>query len=187
MIDINFLIQRRVTLTKVEKGDKKIYFIGIGFFLLSLTIFIIVFGTRFFFENSIKNSGQEQKSLQQVILNEEQTEVAFLIFSNKLKTIKNLFENRSDKQQAIGFFSELFGSNVFIGGMEYNEKESILSLKSTSNNVFDLEKTFNLLDNDDVKKRFSSLEKSGLSRKDDGSYSFQLLVGLKKETNDTKK
>jgi hypothetical protein len=187
MIDINFLSQRRITLTKVEEGDKKTYLLSIAFFAISMAIFIIVFGTKIFFQNSIKKSTQTQKAIQQMILDEEPTEVAFLIFSNKLKTIKDLFENRSDKQEAIGFFSELFGPNVFIGGMEYNEKDSILSLKSTSSNIFELEKTFNLLNDNSVKEKFSSLEKTSLSRKDDGGYSFQLLVGLKKEANDTKK
>lgn len=182
MIDINFLSQRRVTLTKIEQGDKKVLKFGIIFFSISLLIFMVVFGTSLFFQNSLKRSTQEQTALQQTILDEEPTEVAFLIFSNKLKTIQGLFENRSDKQEAIGFFSELFGPSVFIGGMDYNEKNAILTLKSTSNNIFELEKTFELLEDSAVKEKFSSLNKSGLNRKDDGSYSFQLLVGLKKQS-----
>lgn len=181
MIDINFLSQRRVTLTKVEKKDKQVYFYALGAFSVSLLVFIAIFGVGVFYNLQLKKASQQQQALRQTILSDESTEVAFLIFANKLKSIKDIFENRSNKQQAIGFFSDLFGPKVFIGGMSYDSDGGLLSLQSTSNNVFTLEETFSLLDSENVKSQFNTLAKSNLTRNEDGSYGFQLTVGLKKE------
>lgn len=182
MIDINFLSQRRVTLTNVEKKDKKVYYYALGLFVISLAIFVIIFGIGVYYNLQLKKASQQQQALRQSILNDEATEIAFLVFTNKLKSIKEIFENRSNKQQAIGFFSDLFGPKVFIGGMNYNAEEGLLSLQSSSNNIFTLEETFLLLENSSVTNQFNSLTKSNLSRIEDGSYNFQLTVGLKKET-----
>lgn len=181
MIDINFLSQRRVTLTKVEKKDRQVYFYTLGFFSVCLLIFLIVFGVGVFYNLQLKKTTQQQQAFRQTILNDESTEIAFLVFANKLKSIKSIFETRSNKQHAIGFFSELFGPKVFIGGMSYDSEGGLLSLQSTSNNVFTLEETFSLLDSQSVLDQFNSLSKSNLTRVEDGSYSFQLTVGLKKE------
>jgi len=109
-----------------------------------------------------------------------------LIFANKLSAIKEIFENRSDKQEAIGFFSNLFGESVFIAGMTYNGENGTLSLGSVSKNIFDLENTFALLDGQEVKSNFDSLKKSSLSRGDNGEYSMGLTVSLKKEGDQKK-
>jgi len=186
MVDINFLRKQRITFSKTENKDKKIFLVAIGFLTLSVISLIISLSISFYYKSEVKKTIAEQKHLTSVVLGEEKTEREFLIFANKLSAIKEIFENRSDKQEAIGFFSNLFGESVFIAGMTYNGENGTLSLGSVSKNIFDLENTFALLDGQEVKSNFDSLKKSSLSRGDNGEYSMGLTVSLKKEGDQKK-
>ncbi|MFZ5376717.1 MAG: hypothetical protein ACOZAN_03575 [Patescibacteria group bacterium] len=181
MQEINFVSKRRRALTKIEKKDHKLNDIAMVFFSICLGIFIVLMVIRAFFAFQLNKTAQKQKEIRQTIAQGEDVEVAFLIFANKLKAIEEIFSNRSDKQRAIDFFSTLFGSDVFIGAMNFKEGAEVLSLQYNSKNIFSLEEIFTILESEQVQNTFSSVNKSNLSRKDDGEYSFTITVALKKE------
>jgi len=184
MTEINFLSQRRLTLTKVGEKDALYQKYGLRVFAATLVIFVLAVGLNFFFVQQLKNLNQNEQNLTKQISSEEETELTFLMFSHKLKTVKDLYQNRSNKQQAIEYFSSLFGNKVFLSGMNYGGtegNENALSLRLTGENIFALEKILNTLDLADVKKSFTSIKKSGLRREDNGTYSVDIAVELLKQ------
>ncbi|NCN45694.1 MAG: hypothetical protein COU63_04215 [Candidatus Pacebacteria bacterium CG10_big_fil_rev_8_21_14_0_10_36_11] len=181
MTEINFLSQRRITLTKVGEKDAIYEKYSMWVFGVVFAVFAIVVGVNIFSTNKLKATNESEKAYSSSILNEESTEMTFLVFTQKLKTVKDLYQNRSNKQQSIEYFSNLFGSQVFLSGMNYGGEENQLSLRLTSENIFALEKILDTLDSDSVKKEFSAINKSGLRRDDNGSYNIDIAVELLKQ------
>lgn len=180
MAEINFLSLRRAGHTKVEKQDLVFRKYALTLFLAALTLFALSAGSNIFFTQQLKQLSTQQRTLTAQISNNEPIEVSFLIFSQKLKSIREIYENRSNKQQAIDYFSNIFGEQVFLSGMNYGGEGNQLTLRLTSEDIFAFENTLNVLDSQEVKNVFSSVTKSGLRRDDTGSYSLDLAVELKK-------
>jgi len=183
---INFLKQRRLTLSKFEKKDRQLFqYVLIGF-SVNLVIFIAVLGFNLYIKSQVSSLEKQQKQVEGQILENEEVETKFLIFTNKLTLIRELFTKRNDKQKAINYFSNLFSDNIFISGISYSSgTDSLLSLRLTSNNVFSLDEAFDKLGSDEVKQEFSSINKSALQRNDQGEYSLQIMIGLDKKQKTT--
>lgn len=147
---------------------------GLAFFLLTV-------GINIFLTQRLRQANTQQRALTDQIASNEPVEISFLVFSQKLKSVREIYENRSNKQQAIDFFSNLFGDQVFLSGMSYGGEGNELSLRLTSENVFALESTLATLGSEQVTSNFSSVTKSGLRRGETGTYSLDLAVELKRE------
>ncbi|MGD9129901.1 MAG: hypothetical protein PVJ09_05435 [Candidatus Woesebacteria bacterium] len=178
MQDINFLKNRLLVLNKFEKQDKKIFEIALIILIVSSVITAGLLSFRIFLNLKYKNILKTQKKLETEILSHEEIEESFLFFTNKLKLIKILYEKRIDKQKAINYINNLFGDDVFIEKMTFEKDGSMLILNIRSKSVFSLDKTFSLLESDEVKSQFKSLSKTDLKRRADGAYMMQLTLGL---------
>lgn len=181
MIEINFVSQRRKKLTKLEQSDRKIFKISIGLFTGVIVVFLVVIGLRFFLINQVAGLKTSQNSLKSQVVSQEEVERSFVIFVNKLKVLGELFSQRQDKQQAISFFSQVFGSEVLIKEISYDADSSLLTFGLKANDVFILENVFTTLSSEQALERFDTLSKSNLRRSLDGSYIVQVTVGLKED------
>ena len=108
-----------------------------------------------------------------------------MTYLGRLKSVREIYENRSNKQVAIDFFSNIFGEQVFLSGMNYGGEGNELTLRLTSDDIFAFENTLQVLDSEEVKNAFSSVTKRGLRRDENGSYSLDLAVELKKAGEQT--
>ncbi len=183
MKDINFLSQQNRELSGQQKKDAQILkYATIGFAAVAV-VFIILFGTRFYFQYKLKNLQTQISTVSQQIDSSQELEANYLFFIDKLKIIKQLFDQRSDKQIALSYFSSLFGPEITISGLTYNMEEGILSLRVLSPHVFYLEEAFDVLDDSNVTKHFVTLNKTNLSRTETGEYAFSLTVTFKEDSD----
>ena len=183
MKDINFLSQQNRELSGQQKKDAQILkYATIGFAAVAV-VFIILFGTRFYFQYKLKNLQTQISTVSQQIDSSQELEANYLFFIDKLKIIKQLFDQRSNKQIALSYFSSLFGPEITISGLTYNMEEGILSLRVLSPHVFYLEEAFDVLDDSNVTKHFVTLNKTNLSRTETGEYAFSLTVTFKEDSD----
>lgn len=183
MSDINFVSRRQASLSKTEKQDslyRRWATIGFG---IACALFFVAAGINLFLGRQLTQAAANQRALNQQIADNEPVEVSYLVFTHKLKSLREIYENRSNKQLAIDYFSNLFGEQVFVSGMNYGERgeDNTLTLRLTSENIFAFENTLNVLDSEEVKNVFSTVTKSGVRRDEAGSYNLDLSVELKKE------
>lgn len=183
MSEINFLSLRRSIVTKRDKQDVEYRKYGIIAFAIACVLFFSVAIYNFILTRQLRQAGTQQRVLNEQIVNNEDVELGFLVFTQKLKSVREIYENRSNKQQAIDYFSNIFGDQVFLSGMNYGERgrDNALSLRLTSENIFAFENTLNILDSEEVRSVFSSVTKSGLRRDDSGSYNLDIAVELRRE------
>ena len=183
MKDINFLSQQNRELSGQQKKDAQILkYATIGFVAVAV-VFIILFGTRFYFQYKLKNLQTQISTVSQQIDSSQELEANYLFFIDKLKIIKQLFDQRSDKQIALSYFSSLFGPEITISGLTYSMEEGILSLRVLSPHVFYLEEAFDVLDDSNVTKHFVTLNKTNLNRTGTGEYAFSLTVTFKEDSD----
>lgn len=176
---INFLAERRKSLTKVEVQDRKIIRIASIVFGATFVIFLLIFGVRFYFDRQLFQVREAQKVARSQILNDQSIERSFVIFVYKLTALANLTQDKQEKNQALNFFSNLFGPDVFVTQMTFLEKEKILSLKIQSDSVFSLREVFSLMNTQPVRDQFVSVNPSDLIRTQNGDYEMVITAVVK--------
>jgi len=181
MSEINFLSRRQTSLTRVDKQDLRYRRYALTTFVIALVVFLAAAGSNIFLTRQLSQVNTQERLLTSQIANDEAVEISYLVFSQKLQSVEEIYQNRSNKQQAIDFFSNIFGSQVFLSGMNYEQGKNSLSLRLTSENVFAFDTTLDILNSEEVKNVFSSVEKSGLRRDETGNYNLDISVELKTE------
>ncbi len=181
MAQINFVRQRVKKLSEQEAKDQRIFklvSIVTGFFLLAL---LGVIGGRFYFLGQIKEVEAAQTNLRQQVKSYEEREQAFVIFVNKLKTLSQIFIKRQDKQDAISYFTQVFGSEVVIDQMAYDASEQLLTFGVRAADIFALDEVFQILSETAESDRFAEVNRSNLQRTAEGFYRIQVTVVLAEE------
>ncbi len=182
MIEINFLSKRNQTLSVQQQKDKRLSRWSLIAFVIVMVCFTFVFAINLYLGYRVKKVEAQTDAAKKQINSERELEASYLFFVNKLIIIRELFDQRADKQVAMNYFSELFGPEVTISGLNFNMEKGILSLQLTSPHVFVLENALVTLDRPDVREQFVSLSKSNLTRRDDGRYNFTLTLSLNDES-----
>lgn len=182
MQNINFLEQQSRKLTAQQEKDQALFKKALIFFAAVTAIFFVSFGLKFYLQLRVNKIKEQITTAQQQINSSQELEADYLFFVDKLKIIRQLFDNRSDKQIAMGFFQDLFGPNINISGLTYNIETGILSLTVSSSHVFYLEEALDVLDDPAVKKHFASMTKTALTRNLDASYNFRLNVSFSEDS-----
>ncbi len=178
MAQINFVRQRVKKLSQLELKDQKIFKIVSIITGIFLIILMGVIGGRLYLLKQIKEAEVTQNSLRQQIKSYEERERAFVIFVNKLKTLSQLFTKRQDKQDAINYFTEVFGPEVVIDQMVYDANEQLLIFGVRAADIFALEESFKILDEAATTDRFAKISRSNLQRTSEAFYRIQVTVVL---------
>ena len=179
MININFFANRVSEKIKQKKQDA--HFFRLSTFGLIGVIVLMVLTFAFKFYNTIRLSRLEKaiKDYQISILGAEQIEMNYLIFVNKIKVITEIYQKRSNKQEAMNYFAEAFSDQAEIIGMNYQEDQGGLILQLSCDNIFKLHSVNQLLDSPSLRQQYQKIEKSSLSRTDLGTYKLTLKLELK--------
>jgi len=178
---INFLSERRKKLTKQQVLDQKIFKlltgVGIGVFI----IFLFTLGVRLAFAFNLDQITKKENQTLQIVQSQESSEKSYVIFAAKLKVISELFVQRRDKQEAIKYFSTLFGPEVTVSDIAYEADTSLLTFGLKANNIFTLDQVFNKLGTPEVRAQFKSVAATELRRDKQGAYQTSVVVTLKDE------
>ncbi len=176
---INFVGDRRKKLTQSQKQDKKILKIAVNVLIGIFAIFLIVVGTRFYFVFRVKTIKDTESQIRTRILSNEPIERDYIIFAQKLKQLSIFFGRRKDKQEALIFFSEIFGDDVIVSGIDYSSAdEDVVSFTIKAPNIFIMERVFKTLEESQVTSVYPNIQKSSMRRSATGNYTVDLAVIL---------
>ncbi len=179
MININFLSNRVSLKIKQKKRDAKIFRIS-SYVLIGVVIIMIgAFGFKFYNSLQINSANKKIKEYKESIVSQESVEINYLIFVNKIKVISEIYQKRSNKQEAMNYFAETFTDKADIIGMNYQEDQGGLILQLSSDNIFKLQTTNEILDSTTLRQQYQNIEKSALTRTDQGNYKLTLKLELK--------
>jgi len=179
---INFVGERRKRLTEAQKKDQKAMKVSINVLVGVFALFLIVIGARFFFMFQVKSIKDTQLAVRTRILSNEQVEKEYILFAQKLKKLSVFFGRRKDKQEALVFFSEVFGSDVIVSGIDYSSaEEDVVSFVIKAPNIFVMERVFNTLEEATVTDTYPNIQKSSMRRSATGNYTVNLAVILTQE------
>lgn len=176
---INFVYERQKKLTQSQLLDRQYFrWASIGL-LVTAGLFLIVFGVRLVFFFQLKGITDKQVTARAAIQSQEEVEKEYTIFAHKLKQLTVLYAKRKNKQDALVFFSDLFGSAAVVSGIDYSADESdVLAFTIQTKSVFALDQVFGILARPDVVEVYPSIKKSDMRRVDDGSYFLKLTLNL---------
>lgn len=176
---INFVGERRKKLTKAQKQDKKIMKITVNVLVAVFAIFLIIVGARFYFVFQVKSIKDTQTEIRNRIIANEPIEKDYIVFAQKLKKLSVFFGKRKDKQEALVFFSKVFGSDVIVSGIDFSSAdEDVVSFVIKAPNIFVMERVFNTLKEDRVVTIYPNIKKSSMRRSATGNYTINLEVIL---------
>jgi len=176
---INFVRDQRKRLTKLQVRDKlflRYAAIVCGF---SFALFIIVVSSRIYLSLQVKQLIERQDLQRAQIQAQESNERQYLLFAAKLEALSKLFINRRNKQEAINYFSTLFGADVLISSIKYDSISGELEFGLRTRNVFSLNEVIDTLRTPQVRDRFESLSFKDLSRTSSAEYQTNIRLTLK--------
>ncbi len=178
-VSINFVAERQKKLKLAQEKDRPLLKKA-GVALAGVVLVTgIVLAISFYFSFETNQVIASQKKITAQIDSRKETEKKFASFFQKLSVLTQLFGERQNKQEALSFFKNLFGSEITVTGLTYNETDQKLTFSILSPSVFKLESVFNTLRSQALKDKYPNVEKNNLTRGDNGSYSMQLTVILK--------
>lgn len=180
MININFLANRVNQKDKQKERDVKIFRISTYVLVVAAVLMVGTFSFKLYNNLKISNAEKKIKEYKESILAKEATEINYLIFVNKIKVISEIYQKRSNKQEAMADFSDTFNGKADIIGMNYQEDQGGLVLQLSSDNIFKFQKVNEILDGEELRQRYQKIEKNILNRTDLGSYKLTLKLELKK-------
>lgn len=181
MANINFVRQRLRRLTKLEKKDKEIFKIVALITSALLLVLAVVLGYKLYLTSQLNEIERSQNNFLNRIKKQEARERSFVLFVNKLRVLSSIFQKRKGKQEAIAYFSQVFGPDVAIERMVYDADSQLLIFRLMAADIFTLEKVFAVLAADESVERFSSLAKSNLQRTSSGIYQMQITAVMSEE------
>lgn len=179
LTSINFVRERRKRLT--ESGLRDLEFFKISAIVTGavLAIFLVSLGVRLFLINQLQQIKTEQQRYQRLVVSQDEIEKSYIIFTNKLRTLTEIFKQRRNKQAALSYFSYVFGPEVVIERIAYDAKSDLLAFGLKTNDIFELEKVTAILESEETKRQFASLTTSRLVRAVSGEYQMQVTLVLK--------
>jgi len=181
MADINFVRQRLKKLTKLEKKDKETFKTAAIVTSVLLLVLAFLLGYKLYLVSQFNGIKSSQNNFLSRIKKQEEREKSFVLFVNKLRVLSSIFQKRKNKQEAIVYFSQVFGSDVTIERIVYDADSQLLTFRLMAADIFTLEKVFELLSTEQSIKKFSSLTKSNLQRTSSGIYQMQITVVMEGE------
>jgi len=181
MTGINFLSQRRKKLTTTQKRDRQIFKIGMGILGGVIVFLLSVLGLRYWFGLRLDTVREVQAQARSQILGQEEVERSYIISVNKVIILAELFKDRQNKQQAIEYFSSVFGDEVLVKQIAFEGDDQLLTFRLQAEDVFILEQVFDQLQSTEVKTRFAQVTPSDLRRSAEGDYEMTVAVTLGQE------
>lgn len=181
VVTINFLKDRRKKLTKQQLLDMKVFRVAGGVLLACFVLFVVGIGIRLYLAYELDLQKNRENQLMAQIRAQEENEEAYVVFAAKLKVLAALFEQRQNKQEALQYFTTLFGSDVLVSDVAYNADNNVLTLGLQAADIFSLQTVFEQLQSQAVKDQFDSVNASDLRRNDRGQYQANVTIDLKEE------
>lgn len=175
---INFVSQRKQTLTKKQQQDRKLVVISGVIFVITALCSIILFAGYWYLSGQVLDLKSREDNLKRQIISDSDKEESLLILSNKLKVLSGLILERQDKQAAIEFFSNIFGPDVLLREISYDNIATTLFLKVESKDIFVLRDVANTVASERVTSRFVQVNSSDIRRTQEGKYSLVLTIPM---------
>lgn len=179
MININFLANRIKLQSKQKVQDHRMFLISSVTAGVLALLMVILFAFKLYNNLQLQNTNRKITDYKASILAQEQTEIAYLIFVNKIKVITEIYQKRSDKQAAMNYFADSLRGQADIIGMTYQEAEGGLMLQLSSRHIFAFDTVQQILDSTDMRNNYQNIKKSTLTREDTGAYRMTLQLQLK--------
>lgn len=176
MAEINFVRQRLKKLGKLYQQDRKLFNLALIIAGIIFSLFLIVLGIRWYFVSQLKKIDATYANYSEQISLMEDEERSYVILANKLKTLSQILEDRQDKQEAIAYFSQIFGSETIIDQIVYESESKLLAFGVRTVNIFTLEQVFATLASDQTQAKFVELHQSELKRNENGTYQMKVTV-----------
>ena len=181
MININFLANRVNQKGKQKEQDVKIFRISTYTLIVLAILMVGTFSFKLYNNLRITTAEKKIKEYKETILAQENIEINYLIFVNKIKAVSEIYQKRSNKQAAMNYFSDAFVDKAEIIGMSYQEDKGGLVLQISSDNIFKLQEVNDTLDSEALRQQYQNIEKSVLARTEAGNYKLTLKLELKKD------
>lgn len=175
---INFVRERRKKLSQAQVQDQKWFTrsaIGLG---IVIGLMLMVLGGRLVMAQLVSQVLAQQEQTRDQILSREDTEKAFVISVNKLSILSEIYEERQNKQDAIQYFTSVFGEGVLVKEIAFQGNDQLLTFRLQADDVFILDQVFVQLESEEVLSRFARVENSDLRRGDEGKYEMTVAVTL---------
>lgn len=176
---INFLSQQHKKTTKQQKLDRKLFRFSIIGISVVAVLTVAALATSVFLNVRLSAAEDRVKQLESQILANEDVEESAVVLSKKVSILDELIEQRDNKQEAIEYFTNLFGPQVVLRDISYQAEEGLVQIGVQTLSIFELERVVGLLRNTQTIDRYGVIRLTNIRRGNQGEYGLSLQVPLR--------
>jgi Tfp pilus assembly protein PilN len=175
---LNFLQQRRTRLAVLNKQDRYLLWGSLGFFtvVVAITLGLVIWSI--ILKQKAESLTETQAQNNRTLSSLADTEAQYLVFTQRLKIISELWPARGSQQQTLQFLTDISDPMVKFQNVQYEQESKQLSFSVFADDFFGVEKFLEQVRASGNQERIGNLEVTPPNRNDQGSYSFEATIVL---------
>jgi hypothetical protein len=177
---INFLAERQKGVSKQQKMDMRLLRITSVVLAIATVGGVIIFGSFFYLTYQFNQIKERERASRAAISSNQETEAGLVVYVKKLTTLATIYKDRQDKNDSIDYFTNLFGNDVVVTGIDFDPKDKLLRFQVHANDAFILRRVLDQANSAEVKAKFPILATSDLTRKEDATYQITISIPISK-------
>jgi hypothetical protein len=178
---VNFLRSQSSRREAARRRDKAILF-GSGAILgVCVVVTAAVLGWQYVEKNAVSTTETAITSQQALINQLAGSEANYLVYTNRLDTLRQVLEARQSKAPGFAFIQRLLAPQLAFDQIVFDSQARELKFLVQADTIFVLDGFLQTLQTPDIAQRIDRIKLSEIKRNDKGGYSMQTSVVLKQE------
>lgn len=177
--DINFLAKQKVNLERRDRTDRTSFIFVVALLAIAGLIFLGLWYVNNNYRTQIAGVDNEKRTLEQRLTQNQNQELDYLVFYEKVRKLTELIGNRSHGTEALvdsyRYFTTL---NTAVSQSVYDYYTQNLELTLACDDVFSLPRLFQLVQDPEFTSQYQTVELLSLTRDDNGQYKLQVNLEL---------
>ncbi len=180
MREINFLEENLRQAAIQAKADRRVLWFGLVFAVIALLTWLGLFSYNKSLLSQTEDLATQTTDLETEMLNTSVGRIDYLTFINKTKGISDVVALRHDAipliTQAVSY---LMTEDIVLTSVSYTMVEEYFTMNYSMSNIFEVEKLYRSMLNEEFLQQFQSVDYGHLSRSQSGTYSTSFTFNLK--------
>jgi len=179
---LNFLRQRRHKLAALRKQDKVFLYVSAAIFSVIVVVAVVLAGYLYLQKQKYQEINQADTQITRTLSQLVNEEAAYLIYSNRLKTLATMWTKRGSQQKTLAFLAELALPNVSYQQITFDQSSRLLQFSVLTGDYFAFEDFVSKVKTPEIQARIESFSVGSVRRNDEGKYTFSVDMTLKEQS-----
>lgn len=179
--DINFVSQARRRLEQTHSLDRRLFLAAAGIAVVSVLMTAGMGAYWQWQERQLQELETQLRNQERLVSLSSEEEARYMLYTRRLDLIGEVIGNRSSKEEALDFLSQLLIPNIAFDRISFDPDARLLSFRIRALNVISVENFLETVRQPTMRDQIEEIQVSAIRRDEQGAYLMELNVVLQAE------